>query len=54
MRGHLRYNKITQQFKEEIVEWILSHTNVKPVCVSSDVVTILNPESNQIEFVSKY
>ena len=34
---------------EEFFEWILFHPNVKPSCVSSYVVTVLNQESNQKE-----
>ena len=49
MRGGSIYNTIKQQLRKEIVELILSHTNVKPSCVSSDVVMILKPESNQKE-----
>ena len=30
-------------------EWILFHPNVRPSCVSSDVVTFLKPESNRKE-----
>ena len=47
MRGHSRYNKIIKLFREDIVEWIISHPNVKPSCVPSDIVAVLNPESNQ-------
>ena len=28
--GLSRYNTIKRRFREEIVEWILSHPNVKP------------------------
>ena len=47
MRGHSRYNTITKLLKEKIVEWIISNPNVNPSCVSNDVVTVLNPESNK-------
>ena len=39
--------------REEIVEWIVSHPNFKPSCVSIDVVTILNPVSNLKEVFPK-
>ena len=52
-RGISRYNTTTKKFIEEIVERILSHTNIKPSCVSSNVVKVLNPESNQKEFSPK-
>ena len=29
MRGNSRYNTIEKRFREEIVEWIISHQNVK-------------------------
>ena len=51
MRGWSQYNKITKIFREEIVEGIISHTNLNPSCVSSDAVTVLNPESNQKEVI---
>ena len=53
MRGRLIYSTINKPSREEIVEWILSHTNFKPLCESSDVVTIINPESNQKEVFPK-
>ena len=37
------YNTITKLSREDIIEWLLSHPNFKPSCVSSDVVTDLNP-----------
>ena len=46
MRVYSQYNTITKLYSEESFEWIISHPNVKPSCVSSDVVTILNSESN--------
>ena len=46
MRGRSINNTIKKLFREEIVEWILPHPNVKPLCVSSNVVTVLNPVSN--------
>ena len=53
MRCCSRYNTITKIFREGIVEQILSHPNFKPSCVSSDVVTVFKPESNQKEFLPK-
>ena len=53
MRGCSRYNTITKQLIEVCFEWILSNLNVKPPCVSSYVVTVINPESNQKEFPPK-
>ena len=53
MRGLSRYNTITKRLIEEIIEWILYHTNAKPECVSSDIVKISNPESNQKEVFPK-
>ena len=50
MRGSSRYNIITKLFIKEIVEWILSHPNIKTSCVSSDVVTDFNPDSNMRKF----
>ena len=41
IRGHSRYNTIIKLFREEIVEWIISHPNVKPSCVPSDIVAVL-------------
>ena len=32
------HNKL---LRKEIVEWILSHPNFKPICVSSDIVKVL-------------
>ena len=46
MRGRSINNTIKKLFREEIVEWILPHPNVKPLCVSRNVVTVLNPVSN--------
>ena len=43
LRGHSRYNTIKKKCIEQFFEWILSHPNVKPSCVSSDFVTVLNP-----------
>ena len=40
------YNTITKPSREEIIEWILYHTNFNSSCVLSDVVTVLNPVSN--------
>ena len=34
----------TNQFIEDIVEWIISHPNDKPSCVSSDLVMVFNQE----------
>ena len=39
--------------REEIVEWIISHNNFKPSCVSSGVINILSPESYQKEVFLK-
>ena len=39
------YNTITKPSREEIIEWILYHTNFNSSCVLSDVVTVLNPVS---------
>ena len=36
------YNTITKRLRKEIVEWILSHDNVKQPCVLSNVVTVFN------------
>ena len=44
--GRSRCNTITKLLREEIFEWILSHTNVKTFCVSSYLVNVLNPQSN--------
>ena len=44
-----RYNTITKLQGEEIVEWIIFHPNVNPSCVSSNVVTVLNLESDHKE-----
>ena len=52
-RGGSRYKKITKLLREDIVEYTLSHPNVNPSCVSSDIVTVLNPESNQKKFFPK-
>ena len=46
MSGCSRYNTIKIVERKKI-EWILSHTNVKPYFVSIDVVEVLNPESNK-------
>ena len=48
-----RYTMITKLWRKEIVEWILSHINVDPSCVSSDVVTVLNRDSNIKEVFPK-
>ena len=50
MIGTSRYNTITERLREEIVECIISRPNVNPSFVSSDVVMIFNPESNQNYF----
>ena len=34
------YNIIAKLLREEIVEWIMSHPNVNPSCISSDVVNV--------------
>ena len=39
--------------REEFFEWVISHPNINPSCVSSDIVTVLNPESNQKEVILK-
>ena len=39
--------------REEIFECILSRNNDKPSLVSSDVVAVLNSESNQKEVLKK-
>ena len=41
IRGCSRYDIITKLLREETVEWILSHINVKPSCVPENIVTIL-------------
>ena len=46
MRGCSGYNTIKERLTEEISEWILSHTNIKPSCLSRNFVTVLNQESN--------
>ena len=51
--GRSIYNKIKILSREEIVEWIISNSNVKPSCISSVVVTVLNPVSNQREVFQK-
>ena len=35
-----RYNTITKKIRGEIFEWIISHLNVKPSYVLSDVVKV--------------
>ena len=49
-----RYNTIKKLQREEIVEWIISHPNVNPSFVLSDVVTFLNPISNQKDVFPKH
>ena len=44
MRGLSKYNTIKKRLREEIVQKILYHPNKNTSCVSSDVVTVLNPE----------
>ena len=46
MRGYSRYNTIPKRFKKENIKRILFHTNVKTSCVSSDVFTVFNAESD--------
>ena len=46
IRGCSGYNTITKILIEGTVEWILSHPNVKLQCVLSDVVAVLNLETN--------
>ena len=46
MRGCSGYNTIKERLTEEISEWILSHPNIKPSCLSRNFVTVLNQESN--------
>ena len=53
MRGRLIYNTATKRLREESFEWILYHTDAKPSCATSDVVTVLNPESKQKEVFPK-
>ena len=53
MRGRLRYNTITRYFREENVEGILSYPNIKPSCVSSNDVTVLNQKLNIMDFSPK-
>ena len=43
LRGHSGYNTI-KSMGEENVEWIISHRNVNPSCVSCDVFAVLNPQ----------
>ena len=43
MSGCSINNTITKILIEEITEWILSNPNIKPLCVSSDVVNAFNP-----------
>ena len=49
MRVCSRYNIIAKRPREETFEWILSHPNVKPPYISSNIVTIFNSEANQKE-----
>ena len=51
--GCSRCNTMTKQPREEIFEQILSHPNVNPLCVSSDLVKVFDPESNQKEVFPK-
>ena len=44
MRGCLINNTIIKRLREEIVERILSHTNINPSCVPSDVINFFNAE----------
>ena len=44
MRGCSIYNTITKQFREEILEWVISYPNVKLLCVLSDVVNFLTQD----------
>ena len=52
-KGCLRYNTITKILRKAFFEWILSNPNVNLSCVSSDVIYILNPESNIKEVFTK-
>ena len=53
MIGLSRYNTITNIFREEIVEWLVSHTNVNPQYVSSYVVTVCDPEWNHKQLIKQ-
>ena len=53
MRGCSRINKISKLLIEDVLGFILFHPNVKPSCVSSDSLTVLNQKSDIKELSSK-
>ena len=47
MSKRAQYDTVGKHLKEEIIKWILSHPNVKPSCVSNNIVKVYNPVTNE-------
>jgi hypothetical protein len=49
MKNRQNYNTIQKQLKSDVQNWVLQHPNVKPSCISNDVLTVVNPTTNEKE-----